>query len=416
VALKTLNLGRDLERPIASGHPWVYRDALPRHSLATGEWVRLEAGKAVAFGLYDQEGAIAVRLFSRRSLPDGDWFTERVREALALRAGFEAKGTDAYRLIHGEGDGLPAMVVDRYGRHAVLKVYSEAVRPAVAPVIKALTKALELRGVSERTEAGLARRYGELPPPELTVGENGLRLLANLHEGQKTGLFLDQRDNRATVRSMAAGREVLNLFAYNGGFSVAALAGGATRAVSVDIAPAALHDAERTVELNGFTRQQHQVVAADVFEFLKDGGDRRRGAAAGRGSAPGDGRPRVDEEGGARHLEGVFEGRRFDLVVCDPPSLAHSKRGRHAALRSYRRLNASALRRVSAGGLLATSSCTAQVSPEAFRQVLGEAAAEAGVRAQIVHEAGQPVDHPVPVHFPEGRYLKFLVLRVLEPA
>jgi 23S rRNA (cytosine1962-C5)-methyltransferase len=379
--LKTVNLGRELEHPVQAGHPWIYRDALPRHSLTTGEWVRVEAGRAVAYGLYDDEGAIAVRLFSRLALPDRAWFEERVREAIELRSRLEGTGTDAYRLIHGEGDGLPGIVVDRYGRQGVLKVYSEGVREALPPLIRALTSALDLRGLSERIETGLESRYGQLPPPESTVSENGLKLLANLHEGQKTGLFLDQRDNRATVRGLAGGSSVLNLFSYNGGFSVTALAGGATRVVSVDLAGAALRDAERTVALNGFPAERHETVAADVFDYLADGGSQRYG-----------------------------------LVVCDPPSLAHAKRSRHVALRAYRRLNAAAMRRVEPGGLLATSSCTAQVSPEAFRQVIGEAAGEAGVRAQIVHEAGQPVDHPVPAHFPEGRYLKFLVLRLLGPA
>jgi 23S rRNA (cytosine1962-C5)-methyltransferase len=381
VALKTLSLGRELEKPLLAGHPWVYRDALPRHALETGEWVRLEAGRAVAFGLFDSEGAIGVRVFSRTDVPDRDWFAARVLEALELRSGLEATGTDAYRLIYGEGDGLPGIVVDRYGRHGVLKVYSEGVRPVVPFLIKALTTATDLRSISERREAGLESRYGQLPPPETTVNENGLRLLANLHEGQKTGLFLDQRDNRATVRRFARDRTVLNLFSYNGGFSVSALAGGATRAVSVDMAAPALRDAERSVELNGFGPERHETVTADVFEYLA---------------------------GEPREL--------FGLVVCDPPSLAHAKRSRHAALRAYRRLNTGALSRVTPGGYLATSSCTAQVSPEAFRQVVGEAATEAGVRAQIVHEAGQPLDHPVPAHFPEGRYLKFLVLRVLGPA
>ncbi|MEX2535475.1 MAG: class I SAM-dependent rRNA methyltransferase [Trueperaceae bacterium] len=381
MALKTLNLGRELEKAVASGHPWIYRDALPRHSLRTGEWVRLEAGRGVAFGIYDEEGAIAVRVFSREAVPERPWFNDRVLEALQLRSGLEERGTDAYRLLYGEGDGLPGIVVDRYGRFAVLKIYSQGVREAVPYVLKALTSALDLSSVSERIEVGLESHYGQLPPPEVTVSENGLKLLANLHEGQKTGLFLDQRDNRATVRTMSSGRKVLNLFSYNGGFSVAALAGGAQAVVSVDMAEPALRDAVRTVELNGFDSERHATVTADVFEYLS--------------SAPSE---------------------RYGLVVCDPPSLAQAKRSRHAALRAYRRLNRSALERVEEGGLLATSSCTAQVSPEAFRQVVAEAVAEAGVRAQIIHEAGQPIDHPVPANFPEGRYLKFMVLRVLGPA
>lgn len=379
MALKTLNLGRELEKAVASGHPWVYRDSLPRHDLRTGDWVRVEAGRAVGFGTYDQEGAIGVRLFSRHAVPDRAWFAERVQEALELRSSLEETDTDTYRLLYGEGDGLPGLVVDRYGRFAVAKIYSEGVRSALPQVITELAGKLNLRGVSERTDAGLESLYGQLPPPEVTVNENGLRLLANLYEGQKTGLFLDQRDNRATVQRISGGRRVLNLFSYNGGFSVAALAGGALGVVSVDQAEPALRDAHRTVELNGFEPGLHESVNADVFDYL---------------AAPAE--------------------RSFELVVCDPPSLAHAKRSRHAALRAYRRLNRGSFERVAAGGYLATSSCTAQVSPEEFRRVVAEAAGEAGVRAQIVHEAGQPLDHPVPAHFPEGRYLKFLVLRVLE--
>lgn len=378
LALKTLNLGRELEKAVASGHPWVYRDSLPRHDTRTGDWVRVEAGRAVGFGIYDEEGAIGVRLFSRDSVPERPWFAERVQEALELRSSFDGTGTDAYRLLYGEGDGLPGIAIDRYGRFGVAKLYSQGVRAVLPQVVKELTSKLNLRGVSERTEVGLESLYGELPPPEVTVTENGLRLLANLHEGQKTGLFLDQRDNRATVRRFSAGRRVLNLFSYNGGFSVAALAGGARSVVSVDLAEPALRDAHRTVELNGFEPGLHESVNADVFDYL---------AASAESS--------------------------YELVVCDPPSLAHAKRSRHAALRAYRRLNRGSFERVAAGGYLATSSCTAQVSPEEFRRVVAEAAVEAGVRAQIVHEAGQPLDHPVPAHFPEGRYLKFMVLRVL---
>lgn len=385
-SLRTLSLARELERPLGAGHPWVYRDALPQATLETGEWVRLVAGRSVAYGVFDEDGPIGVRVFSREGVPDRDWFAARAREALRLREQIAATGSDTYRLVHGEGDGLPGVVVDRYGRHAVLKVYSEGVREVAGQVVRALTSQVSLRGVSERRDGGLERVYGELPPPELTVTENGLSLLVNPHEGQKTGLFLDQRENRATVRSLAPGRRVLNLFSYNGGFSVAALAGGALSVVSVDTARPALRDAERTVELNGFEASRHSVVVADVFEYLAESG--------GESGAGDDGA--------------------FGLVVCDPPSFAHAKRSRHAALRAYTRLNALALARVEPGGLLATSSCTAQVSPEEFRRAVAQAADQARVRAQIIHEVGQPADHPVPLHFPEGRYLKFLVLRVLD--
>ncbi len=375
-SLPTINVGQRLAGALASGHPWLYRDALPPNSLRTGEWVRVVAGESQAFGVFDEEGAIGVRLFSRQQLPDDGWLRERVREAVSLRAPLAATATDAYRLLYGEGDGLPGIVVDRYGRHGIVKLYAPGVGQVLERVVRHLARELPWRGISLRDETGLRPLYGDLPPPELTVREHGLQMISNPYEGQKTGLFLDQRDNRQYVRSVAGDRDVLNLFAYNGGFSLAALAGGARRVTSVDIAPQALEDARRNVELNGFAAGQHQTVQADVFDFLEKSGDQ------------------------------------YGLVVCDPPSFARAKRSRRAAERAYVRLNALAMRRVRPGGLLATASCTSQVTPEAFREALAQAAQRAGVRAQVVHEAGHPVDHPVPLHFPEGRYLKFLLLRI----
>jgi 23S rRNA (cytosine1962-C5)-methyltransferase len=217
----------------------------------------------------------------------------------------------------------------------------------------------------------------------VSVQEHGLRFLANLHHGQKTGLFLDQRENRATIRRYAGGRRVANLFSYSGAFSVHALAGGAVRAVDVDVAAGALRDAERNAEANGFA-SRHASLALDLL------GDPTAALS----------HPALAES---------------DLIILDPPSLARHKGQRHAALRAYRRLNAAALAALPAGGLLATASCTAQVGADAFKEVVAEAAQEAGVQARILHEAGHAPDHPVPLAFPEGRYLKFLLLRVDRP-
>lgn len=381
MTLATLNLGPALEPALVSGHPWIYRNHLPRHRLSSGDWVRLEAGRAVSHGLYDADGAIAVRLFARDAVPDADFLRQRVREALALRTALsEGADTDAYRLLHGEGDFLPAVVADRYGRYAAVKTYAASVTQLLPTVARELGSTLGLKGVVLRGPDGLEPLWGELPPPEVSVTENGLRFHADLRRGQKTGLFLDQRDNRALVRQLAAGRSVLNLFSYTGGFSVYALAGGATRVASVDVAEGAVREAERAVAANGLDAERHRAVAADVFEFL----------------------PELRQRG-----------ERYDLVVLDPPSLAHSADQRRRAQRAYLKLNRAAFETVTPGGLLATASCTAQVSPEAFQRLVAEAARSAGVRAQLIAERGQPLDHPVPSSFPEGRYLKFLVYRVL---
>ncbi len=374
-----LTLDPTLESALTAGHPWVYRNHLPKHSLQTGDWVRVIAGSAEAYGLFDADGQIAVRLFGN-VLPEGKWLEQRLRDAATLRAGVIGPDTNAYRLMYGEGDFLPGITADRYERFAVLKSYTESVSALVPEVARILGMSLRLKGVVSRDSGETRALWGQLPPPELTVQENGLRLLANLYDGQKTGLFLDHRDNRQTLARFTAGQRVLNLFSYTGAFSLYALQGRAAHVTSVDIAPAATEDAKRNFALNGFDSDAHTFLSTDVFALL---------------------------------TEYVSRKEQFDVIVLDPPSLARNKKSRFSALRAYTKLNAQALRCVQPGGFLATASCTAQVSPEDFRRILGEAAAAAGVRAQVIHETGHAPDHPVPAGFPEGRYLKFLILRVL---
>ncbi len=384
MSLPTIALNAKLEPALLSGHPWVYRNHLPRHSLATGDWVRVEAGNAHAIGLYDDESAIALRLFSGAQVPDRAFVEARVEDALALRGAFiDQEVTNACRLLFGEGDFLPGVTVDLYERYAVLQTYAKSVEVIVPDVVKALSKHLKLRGIVQKTPHGLDVLYGRLPPPELTVKENGLDLIANLFEGQKTGLFLDHRDNRSALEHVCKDRSVLNLFSYTGAFSLYAARGGAAQVTSVDVADAANKDAARNFAMNGFDPDQHDFVTADCFELLETY---------------------------------AKEKRRFDVVVLDPPSLARNKKSKFAALRAYKKLNTSALRCVKPGGLLASASCTSQVSPEDFKGVLGDAAGDANIRLQIVHEAGHAPDHPVPATFPEGRYLKFVMGRSLRAA
>ena len=404
MTLPTLRLPDHLEGALAAGHPWVYRDhVVGRPAIPDGAWARAEAGRAAVVGLWAADGPIALRAFRRApqggplSPPDRGWVDAMVARALAQREPIAAAGSDAYRLLFGEGDGLPGLTVDRYGRYAVVKTYADGYRRGgsaaaalLEEVVRALAGTLKLRGVlaAHRDDEPPLVLHGESPPPEVTVRERGLAFLASLHEGQKTGLFLDQRENRATIGALARGRRVANLFAYAGAFSVYALVGGAERAVDVDTAAAALRDAVRNVAANdeaGSLRSRHATLAHDLM---------------------------ADPAAALRHPDLAGS----DLIVLDPPSLARHKGQRHAALRAYKRLNAAAMAALPAGGLLATASCTAQVSPEAFRAVLAEAALEAGVDARVLHEAGHAADHPVPLAFPEGRYLKFVVLRIDLPA
>ncbi len=371
----SLTINPQLESALLSGHPWIYRDHLPKHDLQGGEWVEVIAGKARAYGLYDERSPIAIRVFGTTE-PDKGMIANRVQSALELRAALFDANTNAYRLISGEGDYLPGITVDKYRQFLVVQTYADSVELLVPDVVKTLASSLRPKGIVQRIDGVLTSLWGELPPPEITVLENGLKLIANLYEGQKTGLFLDHRDNRALISRFSNHKTVLNLFSYSGAFSLYAARGGATSVASVDIAPAAIEDAKRNFEQNGFDPEQHEFLAKDCFALL---------------------------EAYAK------EGRQFDLVILDPPSLARSKDNRFAAARAYKKLNTLALRCVRLGGLLATASCTSQISPEAFKGILSESALECKRHLQILQENGHAPDHPV--SFTEGRYLKFVLAR-----
>jgi 23S rRNA (cytosine1962-C5)-methyltransferase len=386
--LQTLELPKNLEAPLAEGHPWVYRDHAPRDFTApSGSWVRIRAGSFTGYALWDAESAIALRVFSAVGQPDATWVASRVTAAWELRGPLRERGITAFRCLAGEGDGLPGVTADFYAGYVVLVTYASAL-DAIAPWVTAALS--ELPGVlgilrRERGErsADLELVWGRRPPRELVVAEYGVRLPVDLAAGQKTGLFLDQRENRRFVGEIARGRSVLNLFSYTGGFSLHATLSGAEQVTSVDSAPGAMQAARRGFELNGLDPDAHEFVVGDAFEYL---------------------------ERSAR------EKRRFDLVISDPPSFAKSRQQLPGAERAYSRLGTACMNVTEPGGLYAASSCTGQVSPEAFKRLLSGAARKARKRMQIFHEAGQPLDHPVFAGHPEGRYLKFVVGRVLQGA
>lgn len=384
-----------IRRSLAQDHPWVYRDQItplkgrstpPRYP--SGTWVRVLSGSFEGVGLWNAEGAIAVRLFPvDGGVPDEKWLVERVRAAYALRAPIREwappeRQTTAYRWVYGESDGLPGVVVDLYDRWAVVVLYARGLDALLAPLLVALRSVASLEGIVVRRDArdtasaGAEVAWGRRPPADLVIQENGLSFYVDLLRGQKTGFFLDHRDNRATIEPWCAGAEVLNAFAYTGAFSLYALRGGAAHVTGVDIAPASAPETRRIVALNAMPPERNESVVADCFEWLTHAAEQRR---------------------------------QFDVVIVDPPSLARAKASRHAAARAYTRLNTLALRCLRPGGVLATASCTSQVSPDAFREALAAAAAQAGRRLLILHEAGHAIDHPVPAHFPEARYLKFVL-------
>ena len=378
-----------LKTSLGLGHPWVYRDALERApvDLESGTWVRVKCANLQFFGLWDAESPIAIRIFSNRQRPNKNWVAERVRQAWILRAPLRdaALQTSAYRWLYGESDGLPGIVVDLYGdadsgeQWAVVKTYAASVERIKPWVVEALQALTPLTGVIERgseEDRGAEPLAGTLPTKPIMIQEHGLRFEVDMLRGQKTGFFLDQRENRRTIEQWSQGKRVLNLFSYTGGFSVYAERGNASSVTSVDSAREAMATAGHNFALNGFDPARHEFIVADCFDVLE------------------------------RYHS---EGRRFDLIIVDPPSFARSKDQVTNALGAYQRLNSLALKCLSPTGLLASSSCTSQVSPAAFTQMLARAAADARRHLLILHDAGQPLDHPVPAHFPEGRYLKFVL-------
>jgi 23S rRNA (cytosine1962-C5)-methyltransferase len=390
----SIQLRKDLARHLRAGHPWVFKKALDRPAkLPAGTIVDVEEeGRFVARGFFDPASAISVRVLTREPAEEIDaaFWRRRVARAIQLRREL-VHDTTGYRLLHGEADGLPGVVADRYDRTAVLKLYSAGLTRWRGQIVEALRDEAEgLAGVFGRDEiprddddeggapAGRVL-WGAEPPERIVIHEHGMKILVDVRRGQKTGFFLDQRENRRLVRELSPGRgDALNLFSYTGGFSVAAALGGAKHVVSVDVDRDAIALARDVFRENGLDPADHAFASEDAFEIL------------------------------ARYKK---EGRRFDLVVCDPPAFAKSQKAVEGALSGYASLNRAALAVLAPGGLLVTASCSARVSAEQFFDAVKEAAFKARVDLQVVAETRQPPDHPVSPQFREGRYLKAIVLR-----
>jgi len=390
-----LELSKDLGRHLRAGQPWVFRKALvdlPRH-LPAGTIVDLvERGAFVARGYLDPHSPISVRVLTRNpgERVDAGFWKARIARAVELRqALFADSEVNGYRVINGEGDFLPGVIVDRYADFAVVKLYSAGLKPHRGAIVKALMELLPIRGVWGRDEvarededepSGGQCLAGEVPPEQIAIRERGVTLLVDVRRGQKTGLFLDQRENRAAVRRWSAGRTVLNCYSYTGGFSVQAALGGARRVVSVDQDADAMALAGEIFVANGMDRLQHDFVTGDVNTYL---------ASARR------------------------EGATFDLIVLDPPAFTKSQKTVESAQEGYASINRAALQLLPPGGILVTASCSARVSAEEFFQAVKEAGFKAKADLQLLESHLQPADHPVQVQLPEGRYLKLLVLRKL---
>ena len=391
-------LRRGKEESLLRRHPWIFSGAIgrvecPSDTIAEGEIVDIHtaAGDFIARGHY-QIGSIAVRVLTFAQEPiDAAWWRARIRSACEVRRTLGLIGnaaTTCYRLVHGEGDSLPGLVIDIYGTTAVVQCHSVGMYRSRMQIAEALREVYgeRLAAVYDKSsqtvpyKAGLnavdGYLMGKVATPTQEVSENGHRFLVNWEEGQKTGFFLDQRCNRELVERYAAGRTVLNTFCYTGGFSVYAAAGGAKEVCSVDASERAVQLADENMRLNFGDSFPHTTLACDAVEYLKQIGDR------------------------------------YDLIILDPPAFAKHHKVLGNAMQGYKRLNARALSQIRPGGILFTFSCSQAVSKELFRTTVFSAAAIAGRKVRILHQLTQPADHPINIYHPEGEYLKGLVLYV----
>lgn len=382
------------EESLQRFHPWVFSGAIQKiaGSPKEGDIVDVYTcnGEYCATGHY-QIGSIAVRIFTfEKTEPGKSFWTEKLRRAYEMRRAIglaESSDTDAYRLIHGEGDFMPGLVIDIYNKTAVMQAHSVGMHNIRQELAEGLIEVFggKLENVYYKSESTLPFKANIDTEDGYLIGkddknyiatENGLKFQADWLKGQKTGFFIDQRENRALLEKYAKGRSVLNMFCYTGGFSFYALRGGAKEVHSVDSSAKAIEQTKKNVELNFANCQNHEAYAVDAFKYLDDMQDR------------------------------------YDLIILDPPAFAKHRDVLRNALQGYKKLNAKAFEKIKPGGILFTFSCSQAVSKEQFRLAVFSAAAISGRNVKILHQLTQPADHPVSIYHPEGEYLKGLVLYV----
>lgn len=391
--IKQVYLKRGKEDSLLRFHPWVFSGAIQRadEGIQEGEVVRVmtDKGDFIAVGHY-QIGSIAVRILSFRDVSaDADFWEARLASALKMRQAIgiaDNPHNNTYRLVHGEGDLLPGLVIDIYGKTAVVQAHSVGMHVARFQIAEQLMKVMDkrLESVYYKSEttlpykADLGQEDGFIHggSTDNIAIENGLTFYVDWLKGQKTGFFVDQRENRLLLEHYAKGKSVLNMFCYTGGFSFYAMRGGARLVHSVDSSAKAIELTNRNVALNFPEDSRHQAFCEDAFKYLEQAGDQ------------------------------------YDLIILDPPAFAKHRGALHNALKGYIRLNNKAFQKIQSGGILFTFSCSQVVTKDHFRNAVFTAAAQAGRKVRILHQLHQPADHPVNIYHPEGEYLKGLVLYV----
>ncbi|MET4081107.1 23S rRNA (cytosine1962-C5)-methyltransferase [Pedobacter sp. UYP30] len=389
-------LRKGKEKAPLQRHPWVFSGALDKlkGKPNDGEVVKVFAsdGEFLAYGHFNSKSRVAVRLldWNEDAIINTNWYEARLIQAIALRATILTTQTDTCRLVFSEADFIPGLIVDKYADFLSVQILSAGINSVKDNILHLLQKHLNPKGIFDKSDAtartheGLTTAsellFGEQPPEFLAVKENGINYHINISEGQKSGFYCDQRENRAILSSFAKGKKMLDCFSYSGGFSLNALANGASQVTSVDSSALALNTLEQNIHLNNFDKTKLNVIQSDVNKQLR-----------------------------------AFKetGELFDIVVLDPPKYAPSRSALDRAARAYKDLNRLGMLLLEKGGLLATFSCSGAVDMETFKQIIAWAALDAGKEVQIIRQFSQPEDHPIRISFPEGEYLKGLLLKVL---
>lgn len=387
----TLKKGKEFS--VERNHPWIFSGAIQKAegSIPDGCWAEVSnyKGKTLGFGHY-QNGSIAVRLLSfGEEFPPKDFWYQKISKALSLRRalGLPSPATNAFRLIHGEGDGLSGLIIDYYDGAIVMQAHSAGMHNDRAEISNAIheTFGRDLKCIYYKSQTTLPGKDRSSREDEYIFGlgvvphvisEYGNRFYVDWEEGQKTGFFLDQRENRKLLGDFSRGRRVLNTFCYTGGFSIYAMNSNAELVHSVDASEKAIAITRKNIELNGFDDKIHSCYADDTFAFLKDKQDQ------------------------------------YDLIVLDPPAFAKHRDARHQAVKGYQRLNGEAMRVIRRGGILFTFSCSQVVDRQLFYGTIVSSAIQSGRQIKVLHHLSQPGDHPISIFHPEGEYLKGLVLYV----
>lgn len=389
-------LKKGKEKAAVLRHPWIFSGAIDRikGKPTNGEIVTVRSAEKefLAYAYYNDQSRVALRLieWDENARVDKDWYTLKIKNAIASRSQVLDELTNTCRLVFSEADFLPGLIIDKYADFLSLQLLSAGIEAVQEDIIDILRQELNPKGIFDKSDAGARKHenlepvqgllWGETPPEFIEVKENGILYHINIADGQKSGFYCDQRENREVLAAYSKDKTVLDCFSYSGGFTLNSLKNGATHVTSVDSSALALETLQHNLELNGYSKEKQDSIQSDVNKQL-----------------------RVFKE----------EGKTFDVLVLDPPKYAPSRSTLDRAARAYKDLNRLGMHLLKKGGILATFSCSGAVDLETFKQIIAWAALDAGREIQIIKQFHQPEDHPVRISFPEGEYLKGLLLRVL---